>query len=75
MPPARRAYLAAMTADQRGRLASESRRMIRKAWPHRHVSFRAPLVIRANITMLRDLVELAGVCGEQADDDRAVNER
>jgi hypothetical protein len=31
----------------------DSVKALREAWPHRRTSFRAPLVIRANVAMLR----------------------
>jgi hypothetical protein len=33
----------------------DCRAMIRAAWPHRHSSWRAPMVVRANVATLRDL--------------------
>jgi hypothetical protein len=48
-------YLAALTDQQRTKIARDSRKALRAAWPHRHTSFRAPIVIRANVTMLRNL--------------------
>ena len=51
-------HLNGMTEAQRSRLARDSRKTLREAWPHRHSSFRAPLVIRANVRMLRNLAAL-----------------
>lgn len=49
------AYLASLSDTDRAKLASDSRTALRTAWPHRRSSFRAPHVIRANVTMLRNL--------------------
>lgn len=38
----------------------DSIKMLRTAWPHRHESFRAPHVIRANVAMLRRLRDQEG---------------
>jgi hypothetical protein len=35
------------------KLERDSIKALRAAWPHRHTSFRAPIVIRCNIAMLR----------------------
>lgn len=58
MTTATRQHLTAMTPEQRTRLAAGSRTALRAAWPHRHSSFRAPIVISANVTMLRNLAAL-----------------
>lgn len=55
MTTTRDAYLAALTPRQRAALTHESRHALRRAWPHRHVSGRAPHVIKSNVAMLRDL--------------------
>lgn len=52
---AMQAYLASLSDTDRAKLASDSRTALRTAWPHRRSSFRAPHVIRANVTMLRNL--------------------
>lgn len=50
--------LLTMTDAQRAKTGRDSRKALRAAWPHRHTSFRAPIVIRANVKMLRDLAAL-----------------
>lgn len=57
-PKGRTDYLLALTDSQRVKIARDSRKALRAAWPHRHNSFRAPHVIRANVTMLRNLASL-----------------
>lgn len=49
------AYLASLSDRERATLGRDSRKALRDAWPHRHDSFRAPHVIRANVIMLRRL--------------------
>jgi hypothetical protein len=58
MTPAMQDYLTGMTDKQRANLARDSRKALTEAWPNRHSSFRAPIVIRANVTMLRNLASL-----------------
>lgn len=48
-------HLAAMTPLQRAKLQRETVNSLRRAWRARHDSFRAPMVIRANVKMLRNL--------------------
>lgn len=43
------------TTQERAKLERDSREALRAAWPHRHTSFRAPIVVRCNVTMLRKL--------------------
>jgi hypothetical protein len=56
--PALEAHLRAMSAPQQKRLAAESRKALRTAWPCRNTDLRARLVIESNVRMLRNLATL-----------------
>jgi hypothetical protein len=48
------------TSTERAKLERDSRQALRAAWPHRHTSFRAPIVVRCNVAMLRKLKAATG---------------
>lgn len=50
--PAREAALRAEGLDK---VANDAARELRRAWPYRHTSYSAPIVVRANVTTLRDV--------------------
>jgi hypothetical protein len=54
-PTALEAHIRSLSDTQRARLARDSKTALRTAWAHRHSSFRAPMVVRANVQMLRNL--------------------
>lgn len=59
MTPHLENYLRSMSDRQREQLRRDSIRCLREAWPWRHRSaYRARIVIRANVTMLRNLKAL-----------------
>ena len=55
MTEAAEAIYRSMSDKQLRREAANARKALRAAWPHRHTSFRAPIVVRANVRCLRDL--------------------
>lgn len=58
MTQGQRDHLAALTPLERLKIRRDSAKALRAAWPYRHTSFRAPHVVRANVTMLRGLKQL-----------------
>lgn len=58
LAPALEAHIRSMSDPQRKRLTAESRKALRAAWTHRNADPRARLVIRSNVTMLRNLATL-----------------
>ena len=54
MTPHMRDYLTSLTESKLGKLRRDSEKTLRLAWPHRH-GLRGRIVVRANVTMLRNL--------------------
>lgn len=58
MTPTLRTYLESMSDSENAKLRQDSLAMLQRAWPWRHRSREAAIVVRANVRMLRNLKTL-----------------